>query len=112
MKPTLRDKKRYLLYNIDSSTDIDLQKAISELILKYFGVLGISQTSLKVLYILDEQKKMLLRCKPEHVQTVCFVFSLINHYYGKPIRFELIAISGTIASLKRKKGLKLPQKNF
>ncbi|MCX8163238.1 MAG: hypothetical protein N3D10_01645 [Candidatus Micrarchaeota archaeon] len=112
LRTHLKDKKRYLLYRLKIYKDQKItREEIEEIIFDFFGVYGIIENNLKVIYYDENEKYFILRCLAGKEKKICPFLSLISHHNGKPLRFELLLISGTIASLKRKTKLKNLKKN-
>jgi RNase P/RNase MRP subunit POP5 len=109
MKPTLKDKKRYLLFKIHTQKDLDLQKLTYDIIYKFFGIKGVVEYNIVIKEIENINKYVVIRCIAGKEHEVIFYFLIANSYFGAQIRFELKKISGTIAGLGIKKPLNKPK---
>jgi RNase P/RNase MRP subunit POP5 len=88
LKPSHREKKRYLLI---AGTEAN-KKAIDEAILEYVGILGYAKASPKV--ILTQKDKLILAINRKELDKVRAAFILS----GKKIQVK--KISGSIKNLK------------
>jgi ribonuclease P/MRP protein subunit POP5 len=111
LPPHLRNKKRYLAFEVLSEKPINREEVISLIwgaAGGLYGSCGVSSFDLWVVKIWPcksrEQNivKGILRCSREEVSTVRSIFPLINRYKGKRVVFHTLGISGTIKSAKSK----------
>ena len=89
LKPSMREKKRYLLVR-----GKNLKNSVEKAILEFIGVLGMSQAGLN--YIKTGKDSMIISVNREAVDKVRASFAI----YGEKIRVE--KVSGTLKGLNRK----------
>ena len=106
LKPTLREKNRYISFQIISEkgeefTYSDLESAVWNTILDFLGEEGVSKTSVWLLKGRWNQKRQIgiLRCNHKSVQEVIASLRLINRLGDNRITFKILKISGTIKSI-------------
>jgi len=107
--PTLREKNRYISFQIISEkgeefTYSDLESAIWNTILDFLGEYGVSKTSLWLLKDRWDQKTQIgiLRCNHKSVQEVIASLGLIDRLGDTRVTFKILKISGTIKSIKER----------
>jgi ribonuclease P/MRP protein subunit POP5 len=105
LMPTLREKERYIAFQVISEEQItysDLEAAVWNTMLDFFGEYGTSKTSLwlvKNLY--DENEQIgVIRCNNKAVQEVLAILGLISRLGDIRVTFKILKISGTIKGLK------------
>jgi RNase P/RNase MRP subunit POP5 len=107
LSPTLRERKRYIHFQIISEKGeefaySDLESAIWNTILDFLGEEGVSKTSVWLIKDLWDYKKQtgILRCNHKSVQDVLSSLGLIDRLGDNRITFKILRISGTIKSIK------------
>ncbi len=107
LQPTLREKERYIAFQIISEEDeeftySDLESAIWNKMLDFLGEEGVSKTSVWLLKDSWVQKKQIgiLKCNNKSVQEVIASLGLIDRLGDNRITFKILKISGTIKSIK------------
>ena len=103
--PTLREKDRYISFRVMSEEQIiysDLEGALWNTLMDFFGELGTSLTSvwlIKNLY--DEQEQAgVIRCNHESVQKILTALGLIERLGDTRVIVKVLKVSGTIKGLK------------
>jgi len=103
--PSLREKNRYISFKVISEEPVvysDLEVAIWNSMLDFFGELGTAKTSMwliKNLY--DEQKQIgVIKCNHKSVQDVITGLGLISRLGDSRVTIKILSVSGTIRSLK------------
>jgi len=103
--PTLREKERYVAFQIISEDRIiysDLEAAIWNTMMDFFGEYGTSRTSMwliKNLY--DEEKQVgVIRCNHESVPIVLTTLGLIERLGDTRVVVKILKVSGTIKGLR------------
>lgn len=103
--PTLREKDRYIAFQIISEEPVtcsDVEAAIWNTMLDFFGEYGTSWTSMwliKNLY--DEQKQFgVIRCNNKSVATVSTALGLISRLGDIRVIVKILKVSGTIKGLR------------
>ncbi len=106
LSPTLREKNRYVTFQIISEEGeefsySDLEAAIWNNMLDFLGEHGVSKTSFWLLKDCWDQKKQIgiLRCNHKSVQVVVASLGLIDRLGDNRIIFKILKISGTIKSI-------------
>jgi len=107
LKPTLREKNRYISFKVISEvgeefTYSDLESAVWNTILDFLGERGVSRTSVWLLKDRWDQKRQkgILRCNHKSVQEVIASLGLINRLGDNRITFKILKVSGTIKSIR------------
>jgi ribonuclease P/MRP protein subunit POP5 len=103
--PTLREKDRYIAFQIISEEAItyaDLEAAVWNTMLDFFGEYGTSWTSvwlIKNLY--DEQKQFgVIRCNNKSVAAMLAALGLVSRLGDIRVIVKVLKISGTIKGLR------------
>ena len=109
LKPTLRERNRYIAFQIVSEEGeeliySDLEAAVWNTMLDFLGESGVSKTSVWLLKDCWNPKKQIgiLRCNHKSVQIVIGSLGLIDRLGDNRITFKILKISGTIKSIKDK----------
>jgi ribonuclease P/MRP protein subunit POP5 len=109
LKPTLREKERYIAFQVLSEEGeelnySDLEAAIWNTMLDFLGEEGVSKTSVWLMKDCWDQKtqKGILRCNNKSVQEVIASLGLIDRLGDNRITFKILKISGTIKSIREK----------
>ncbi|MEM7821416.1 MAG: Rpp14/Pop5 family protein [Candidatus Aenigmatarchaeota archaeon] len=102
--PTLREKERYIKFKVISEEPIvysDLEHAIINSCLEFFGEHGFSQTSLWIIKNLYKEKEQVgvIKCNNKSVQKVISCLGLISRLGDSRVIFKILKVSGTIKSL-------------
>ncbi len=100
-----REKRRYLILKIETELQIDkklMQNVIQDSILRFFGEYGASKADLMVLKILEDKKKVVIRCSHIMIEKVRASIASITSINGKLATFHVENISGTLKSLYKK----------
>ena len=105
LSPTLREKDRYISFKIISEEPVvysDLESAIWSQLLEFYGELGVSQMSLRLIKNLwDEQEQQgVIKCNNKSVPKVIAGLGLITRLGESRVIFKILKVSGTIKSLK------------
>jgi len=105
--PTLREKDRYIKIQVISEEPIsypDLEQAIWNTFLDFFGEFGVSKTNLWIIKNLyDEEKQIgVIKCNNKSVQQVLAGLGLISRLGDNRVIFKILKVSGTIKGLKLK----------
>jgi len=105
LSPTLREKERYISFKIISEEPIiysDLESAIWTQLLEFYGELGLSQMSLRIVKNLwDENAQIgVIKCNNKSVTKVIAGLGLVTRLGEARIIIKILKISGTIKGLK------------
>jgi ribonuclease P/MRP protein subunit POP5 len=114
LPPSIRDKKRYIAFEVISQGSLGREDIISLLLdgsMYLYGACGTGRFDLWVLKlwrcetiensqegINEHIMKGILRCRRGEVDYVRAVIPTINNFRGKPVVFHTLGISGTIKS--------------
>ncbi len=101
LQPSLRQKKRYIVFEILSDKRISVQevsKAVDKALLLFVGQLGISRASpmfLKEKFDLKKQR-FIIKVNHVHVDECKAALALIKEINGVPVIIKSLTTSGTI----------------
>lgn len=103
--PTLREKDRYISFQIISEEPIiysDLESAILNTFLEFYGEDGFSKLSLWIVKNLynSENQVGVIRCNNKSVQQVIAGLGLISRLGDIRVTMKILKVSGTIKGLK------------
>lgn len=107
LSPTLREKERYISFRIISEEPIvysDLESGIWSTLLEFYGELGVSQMSLRIVKNLynEVEQTAVIKCNNKSVPKVVAGLGLIIRLGESRIIFKIMKVSGTIKSLNLK----------
>jgi ribonuclease P/MRP protein subunit POP5 len=111
LPPHLRNKKRYLAFEVISEKAISRDEVISLMwgaAGNMYGACGVSRFDLWIVKIwhctISGQNviKGILRCNRGEVDSLRSIFPLINYFKGKRVVFHTLGVSGTIKSATKK----------
>ena len=105
--PTLREKERYISFQVlseESITYSDLESAIWNQLLDFYGEYGVSKTSMWLVKNLwDENDQVgVIRCNNLSVSQVVAGLGLISRLGDIRIILKILKISGTLKGLNLK----------
>lgn len=105
LSPTLREKERYIAFKIISEEPIvysDLEQAIWNTLLEFYGELGVSQMSLRIVKNLydDNKQTEVIKCNNKSVPKVIAGLGLITRLGESRVIFKILKVSGTIKGMK------------
>ena len=105
LSPSLREKGRYISFKLISEEPItysDLESAIWSQLLEFYGELGVSQMSVRIvknLYDAEEQSGV-IKCNNKSVPKVIAGLGLITRLGESRVIFKVLKVSGTIKGLE------------
>lgn len=111
LPPHLRNKKRYLAFEVLSEKSLNREEVISLIwgaVGDMYGACGVSRFDLWIVKVwhckVTGQNiiKGILRCNRAEVDSLRSVFPVINRFKGKRVVFHTLGVSGTIKSATRK----------
>ncbi len=105
MLPTLKEKKRYIVFEIISDEKIDItlvKKTISEDCLKFLGELGVSRSGLMIISDQFKDNIGVVKANNKYVDEVKTALSLIKKVDNKKVIVNTIGVSGTLKKAKIK----------
>jgi len=102
---SLREKERYIKFKLISEEPVqysDLEAAIWNLFLDFYGEVGVSELSLWLIKNLWEERTQtgVIRCNNKSVQKVLAGLGMISRLGDTRVIFRILKISGTIKGLK------------
>jgi len=103
--PSLKEKKRYVAFEIISKENISYnqaKKTIEEALMKYIGLLGTSKAGLKVLKEKYSQNRGLARVNHKFVGYLRAAFTLIDKINNKKVIARSIGSSGILKKAEQK----------
>ena len=107
LSPTLREKDRYISFKTISEEPIvysDLESSIWQTLLDFYGELGVSQMSLRLIKNLWDERGQegVIKCNNKSVPKVIAGLGLITRLGESRVIFKILKVSGTIKSLNLK----------
>lgn len=105
LSPTLRERERYISFKLISDEPItysDLESAIWNQLLDFYGEYGVSKTSMWLIKNLWDEKNQsgVIRCNNKSVLQVIAGLGLIPRLGDTRIIFKILKVSGTLKGLK------------
>jgi ribonuclease P/MRP protein subunit POP5 len=101
--PTLRDKKRYLAFEVTSEKTINRQQLVNEIldsVASLFGDKGISEINPKLMSY--DGRFGIIRCAREKTQETRAALACITNVRGIRVSILVLGISGTIKGATEK----------
>ncbi|MEM5766333.1 MAG: Rpp14/Pop5 family protein [Candidatus Aenigmatarchaeota archaeon] len=104
--PSLREKERYVNFKVISEgpvSYVDLENSIWNSFLDFYGELGVSELSLRIIKNLWNEKEQIgvIKCNNKVVEKVVAGLGLISRLGDSRIVFKIMKISGSIKGLKK-----------
>jgi len=96
--PTLKERNRYIVYEIKSEKKIDFKEAKEEIKKAILSFLGELETAKSSLLILDDWKnnKGIIKVGHKYTDKTRVALMLIKYINKKSVMFQTIRISGTL----------------
>lgn len=97
--PSLREKKRYLAFEIISRRKVDnfhLNKQISEACLRFLGTRGVAEAGIALLKYSAESQRGLIRVNNKYIHNIKAALALINEIDNSEVIVRSIGISGIL----------------
>jgi ribonuclease P/MRP protein subunit POP5 len=109
--PTLREKRRYLLARIDPAGTLvepkDLYYVVYEAVVSLFG--DVAAAAMQPSVIAVEKGYALLRCRRGAEREFAIALSTLSAYRDCTVAIRVLAVSGTIESLRERIAALVPQ---
>lgn len=101
LKPSLREKKRYLVYQVHTTSKIDMKQFQDDLIKKITLLLGVfTPAGLLPIKFNAKTKKGMIRVNHTAVDRVRSTFVLIDNINDIPVSINTIGVSGILKKAK------------
>jgi len=103
-KPTLQDKKRYVVYEVMSEAKInsyDLRREIEITYIKLFGEIDFIEANLRFFPNFSLQNKMIIQVARTSLEKLKVVFGWIKKINEKEVLLHCVLVSGTIKTCKQ-----------
>ncbi len=103
LPPTLRDKKRYLAFELISEHDVTREELLREMFSRVgslIGDVGSSECGIRVLTF--EDLKGIIRCAHTKTGQTRAAVATITHIGDKRVIIHILGISGTVAGATEK----------
>jgi ribonuclease P/MRP protein subunit POP5 len=106
--PTMREKKRYVVFRIHSEGSIlyhNMKSAVFDSLLDFLGEKEMAKANVRIIKNLwnGREKKGFVQTNPKYVDSVKTALSLIHQIGDERVIFQTLRVSGTIKSGKGKK---------
>ena len=107
LPPTLRGKKRYIVFEIISEKKLEFSEILNAFwhsILNFMGEMGTSRTNIWFVKDMWEEKNQrgLIRCNHKQVEYVRVALALIDRIGDVQVIPFTLGVSGTMKAAKRK----------
>ena len=101
LKPSLREKKRYIVYEVTSTSKIDMKSFQDELIKKITLLLGVfTPAGLLPIKFDNKSKRGIIRVNHTAVDQVRSCFVLIDTVNDIPVTINTVGVSGILKKAK------------
>lgn len=103
--PTLKERKRYILFEVNSSQGIEKGKVgeqVNKICLRFLGELGMAKAGVQFLPETYNKRtgKGIIRVGHKYVDEVKAALALIDKMDGKKANVNVLKVSGVIGKLK------------
>ena len=107
IKPSQREKKRYIVFRIDSEEVLsfdEVMNALTQACLRFIGEFGFEKTRLFVIRNMyePESKRGIFRVTNKSIESIKMILPLIDSINGKKARMSIIGVSGILKKAKNK----------
>jgi ribonuclease P/MRP protein subunit POP5 len=105
LKPTLRERNRYLLFEVLSDGTFDRKPVVDAVwasLLRLHGELGASKTSLWVMDWEKEKKKGILKVNHKSIDTLRSSAALVKEVGGKKATINVTRVAGTLKAARER----------
>jgi len=103
LPPTLREKKRYIAFTVESDYEFsgeEIKSLFLRSTLSLLGEVGVSRLSLRILKATKDY--LIVACNHRHVQDVIACGALISEHREKKLHLVARGVSGTLRALHKK----------
>ncbi|MDY6864633.1 MAG: Rpp14/Pop5 family protein [Halobacteriota archaeon] len=99
---SIRERKRYIAFEILSEQDIDRQGLLKEIWSSAYSLFGDVGTSKLGLWLIKfDGKKGIVRCHRDRTEEVRALLAAIDVIYACPVGVVVLRTSGTVKGVKR-----------
>ena len=101
--PVLKERKRYILFEVKSKTNIenvDVKKQVTKACLQFLGELGVAKSGVRYLPENYKNGKGIIRVGHKHVDEVKAALALITEIGGQKASVNVLKVSGVIDKVK------------
>ena len=102
--PTLRTKKRYVVYEVIADNDMPLKKATESILASYkecFGIFGLAEAGIKDMNIYnDKMKRGILKINHKYVNNLRAALAMIKNINNEKITIHTVGVSGILKKTK------------
>lgn len=102
--PSLREKKRYVVFEIigNNINKKALKKEIYNNLLKFFGKLGVSRANIKIIDNCLKENKGIIKVNVKYLNDLKMGLGLIKKLDNKKVIVDVIGVSGILKKAKQK----------
>lgn len=103
--PSLKEKKRYVVFSLISQKKIEKAVVFSEIIHHYkqcFGEIGLAQAGIQLVDYDEEKKTGILRIGHTHLNKTRYCFALMRKIHNQDMIIYTKGVSGTIKKSRAK----------
>ena len=97
--PSLKERKRYILFKIDSKEEfsaVDVKKSVDNAIKDFIGELGISKAAPSFLSERYQNNQFIVKVNHKYVTEIVSAIILIKKIKNTPVLLRSVIISGTL----------------
>ena len=105
LKPSLKEKKRYLVFELDTKDNInssDLFSSIEKACLDFMGILHFAKAGVIILQNQYENNKGIIKVNNRYVDYAKASMMLIKDINGQKVNVRVIGVSGILKKAKDK----------
>ncbi len=99
LPPTLRDRRRYVAFEIASSkvfSKKQVEKEINNVIFKALGLFGFSNSGFWLVKYYEKQKAGIIRVNNDYLNLVLFALGFFEKIENEKIVVKIIRVTGTV----------------
>jgi len=105
LPPTLREKNRYIAYEVFCKRKLSAEEITRVLwkgMLNALGEIGTALTSFHPVFFNEKKQRGVVRVNHRSVEKVRAAFSLIAEVDGNEVHIHILRVSGTLKSLRER----------
>lgn len=107
IKPTLRGKKRYVLFELISNEKIaeyDVKNELNRVFMRLFGEFGVAERRIWFIKFDEARKAGIARCGHKYAEDAKAAILFLKEVKGKAVIPRIKSVSGSVHKLKEKIG--------